>query len=77
MQTRFKELNQIIQDPELIKNPKKYKETMREHAYLSEVNEAFDEYKKLLQGIEDAKHLITEESDHDIKKFAREELKEL
>ncbi len=35
MQTRFEELNQIIQDPELIKNPKKYKETMREHAYLS------------------------------------------
>ena len=77
MQTRFEELNQIIQDPELIKNPKKYKETMREHAYLSEVNEAFGEYKKLLQGIEDAKHLITEESDHDMKEFAREELKEL
>ena len=77
MQTRFEELNRIIQDPELIKNPKKYKETMREHAYLSEVNEAFGEYKKLLQGIEDAKHLITEESDHDMKEFAREELKEL
>lgn len=77
MAERFEELNKIVQDPELIKNPKQYKEVMREHAHLSDVMREFEEYKKLLQGIEDAKHLITEEDDHDMKEFAREELKEL
>ena len=59
MAERFDELNNLVQNPELAKNPKQYKELMREHAYLSEVMNAFGEYKKLLQGIEDAKHLIT------------------
>jgi len=39
--------------------------------------DAFAEYKKIIQGIDDAQHLITEENDHDMKEMAREELKEL
>lgn len=77
MAQRFEEVNSLIQDPELIKDPKKYKETMREHSHLSTVMEAYTEYKTVLQGIEDSKILITEEDDHDMKEMAREELKGL
>ncbi|MBR3814343.1 MAG: peptide chain release factor 1 [Spirochaetaceae bacterium] len=77
MAKRFAEVNEQIQDPELVKDPKKYKDIMREHSHLSSVMEAYEEYKTVLQGIEDAKQLITEEDDHDMKEMAREELKGL
>ena len=74
---RFEEVNKIIQDPDLVKDPKRYKDIMREHSHLSAVMEAYKEYKSVLQGIEDSKILITEESDHEMKEMAREELKEI
>ena len=61
----------------MVKDPKRYKDIMREHSHLSAVMEAYKEYKSVLQGIEDSKILITEESDHEMKEMAREELKEL
>ena len=72
---RFEVVNELIQQPDLIKDQKKYKDTMREHSYLTNVMEAYEEYKKVLQGIEDSKLIITEEEDHDMKEMAREELK--
>ncbi len=77
MSKRFEVVTEMIGDPDLIKDQKRYKEVMREHSHLSSVMEAYAEYKEVLQGIEDAKVLITEESDQDMKEMAREELREL
>lgn len=77
MSRRYDEVNILIQDPDLIKDQKKYKEIMREHSHLSSVMEAYAEYKEVLQGIEDSKVLITEEDDQDMKEMAREELRGL
>lgn len=74
---RYDVVNEMVQDPELVKDPKKYKEVMREHSYLTDVMAAYKEYCDVLQGIEDSQHLIAEESDHDMKEMAREELKTL
>ena len=74
---RFKEVSELVMDPDLVKDAKKYKDTMREHGYLSEVCALGDEYKKVLQGIVDAKEMITAEDDAEMKEMAREELKEL
>lgn len=76
-EARFKVVSELVQSPDLVKDAKKYKDTMREHGYLAGVCELYDEYKKVLSGIEDAKILITEEDDVDMKEMAREELKEL
>ena len=76
-EARFKEVSELVQSPDLVKDAKKYKDTMRENGYLTEVCALGDEYKKVLSGIEEAKRLITEEDDADMKEMAREELKEL
>ena len=76
-ETRFKEVSELVMDPNLVKDAKKYKDTMREHGYLSELCELSAEYKKVLQGIQDAKEMITAEDDAEMKEMAREELKEL
>ena len=75
--TRYEEVNELVQDPDLIKDQKRYKDVMREHSHLSALMEAYKEYKEVLQGIEDSKILITEEDDQEMKEMAREELREL
>ncbi len=74
---RFEEVNEQVQDPELVKDQKKYKDVMREHGHLTDVLEVGNEYRKTLQGIEDAKMMITAEDDPEMKEMAREEMKEL
>ncbi|MBQ5491709.1 MAG: peptide chain release factor 1 [Treponema sp.] len=77
LSVRYQEVSQLITDPDLLKDQKKYKDTMRENQYLSTLMELYDEYKKVLSGIEDAKMMITAEDDPEMKEMAREELKEL
>lgn len=77
LEIRFKEVCALVLDTNLVKDPKKYKDTMREHGYLSELMTLYDEYKKVLKGIQDATEMITNEEDHDMKEMARDELKEL
>ena len=74
---RYVVVEEMVQEPDLVKDPKKYKEVMREHSYLSELMSAYQEYKKLLQDIKGNQEIITEEDDPDMKEMAREELKEL
>ena len=76
-ENRLKEVSELVMDPNLVKDQKKYKDTMREHGYLTDVCALYDEYKKVLQGIQDAKEMITAEDDAEMKEMAREELKEL
>ena len=76
-EARFKEVQEMVMDPNLVKDQKKYKDVMRENGYLSDVVELYTEYKKVLQGIKDATEMITMEDDVDMKEMAREELKEL
>lgn len=71
---RYEIVKEQIMDANLVKDQKRYKEVMREHTYLSEVCALYDEYKKLLSGIDEAKMLITEECDFEMKEMAREEL---
>jgi peptide chain release factor 1 len=74
---RFREVDGRAQDPNLARDPKQYKDVMREHAHLSVLMESYERYKKLLSGIEDARGLVTSEDDHEMKELAREELRSL
>ena len=74
---RFVVVEEMVQEPDLVKDPKKYKEVMREHSYLTDLMAAYQEYKKLLQDIKGNQEIIAEEDDPDMKEMAREELKEL
>lgn len=76
-ENRYKIVQEMVLDPNLVKDQKKYKDTMRENGYLSELSELYAQYKKVLQGIKDAKEMITAEDDVEMKEMAREELKSL
>ncbi|MDR0635616.1 MAG: peptide chain release factor 1 [Treponema sp.] len=74
---RYEEVAQLIQDPELVKNQQKYRETMKEYAFLSDIAVADRESETLNSQIADAKTLFQEEKDPDMRELAKEELREL
>lgn len=77
LKQRFAEIETEVQDPDLVKNPKKYKDVMREHTYLSDLMREYDVFLKLEKELEEAKNLLRETDDADLREMAKEEQKEL
>lgn len=77
LKTKFVEVEKTVADPALIKDVKRYKDVMREHAYLSDLMNEYDNYLSLEKQIADAKALIHDESDAEMREMAKAELHEL
>ena len=77
MLKRYEELNDLIQDPLLVKDQNKYRSVMKEHSHLSEIAQAHKNIEELEKQTDGAKTLIHDEKDQEMKELAREELKEL
>ena len=78
MEKRFKELDSLLVQPEVISNPKKYKEISKLQAELAPVVEKYRTYKKLLGSIEENKKILAEaKEDEELKQLVEEELGEL
>jgi len=74
---RYEEINELIQDPQLVKDQNRYRDAMKEHSFLSEIAQMHSNVENLESQIEDTKTIIQDEKDPDMKEMAREELKEL
>ena len=75
MSIRFQELNQKLSEPDVINDRKLWQELAKEHAFLSEIQEKYEEYSAVLKGINDANELI-ELGDAEMKELAQIELDE-
>ena len=73
---RYEELNEILMDPSIANDVQKMTEASKEQASLENAYQLYQEYKKVLDGIEEAKELL-KESDPEIKEMAELELSEL
>ncbi len=76
MSIRFQELNQKLSEPDVINDRKLWQELAKEHAFLSEIQEKYEEYSAVLKGIEGANELL-EAGDAEMKELAEIELEEL
>ena len=74
---KFEELELLVQDPNLVKDPNKYKQTMKEYSQLGEINAANSECKKLSEQLIDIRALAQNEKDTEMKELAKEEIREL
>ena len=77
MEARHREVEQLISDPEIHKDPKRYKELMQEHTQLSEVVAAYSEHRSLKEQYEEAQELANGETDPEMKQMARDEAERL
>ena len=71
---RFRELEDLASDPDLSRNPVKYRDIMRERAYLSEIVDAYGEYTRLASELAGARLMVREETDPAMRELAKEEL---
>jgi peptide chain release factor 1 len=74
---RYSEVILLIQDPELVKDQRRYRDTMREYSQLSEVSAAQKEIEALFLQKEETAALAQAEKDPEMRELAREELREL
>lgn len=77
LKARFIEVETEIQNPNLLRDATRYKDTMREHSYLSRLMEEYSRYRETEKGIADARELVREADDAEMRDMAKEELKEL
>lgn len=71
---RFEEVSTLITDPAVIADQKRYVKLTKEYKELGDLMEARKEYIQVLSGIEEAKEIISNETDPEMREMAREEL---
>ncbi|MEC7877157.1 MAG: peptide chain release factor 1 [Bacteroidota bacterium] len=76
IQQRFNELSDLIIQPDIISNQKKYIKISREYKDLKEIIDKKSEYELLISNINEAKQIIKEETDKEMIDFANSELEE-
>ena len=74
VKARFQEVEQLITDPSVIADMKRYVSLNREYKQLQPVIEAFESYRDTLNNIESTKEMLSEDLDDDMKEMAKEEL---
>lgn len=74
---RFEEVGELIADPEIISDMKRYISLNKEYKDLQPIIESYTEYKNVLDNIESARSIIQKEKDAEFKEMARIELDQL
>lgn len=74
---RFEEVGQLITDPEVIADQKRYAQLTKEYKELKELSEVRTEYKDILSNIAFNKELLNTEKDEEMREMAKSELDEL
>jgi peptide chain release factor 1 len=71
---RFEEVQQMITDPEIIADMKRYVRLNQEYKSLEKLLSVFKEYKNMVDTITSGKEILAEESDEELREMAREEM---
>ncbi len=76
LEARFEEVSTLITDPDVIADQARYVKLTREYKDLGDIMDARKRYITCLTTIKEAKDILANESDPDMKEMAREELSE-
>ncbi len=71
---RFQELTQKLSDPKLYDNPAELKDINTERSHLGPIVETYKNYKKCMSDLEEAKDILKNENDEEMRSMAKEEV---
>ena len=74
---RFEEVSTLITDPSVISDMKRYVKLNKEYSELERIITRRDNYKRLLENLAQAKDILLNESDQEMREMARMEIDEL
>ncbi len=77
VEDKYRELESLISDPEVMADMTKWQAYTKEHAALTPIVTEFRRYKEVVKGIEEAKSMLGEALDHEMHAFVEGELADL
>ncbi|WP_141430956.1 peptide chain release factor 1 [Bacillus sp. 03113] len=77
VEDRYERLNELLSDPDIVNDPKKLREFSKEQSDIQETVEAFREYKEVREQFQDAKVMLEDKLDTEMREMVKEELSEL
>ena len=77
LEERYAELHRRLSDPQVIGQTSEYARTAKAAAELSEVVEKFGDYKGVLQRLSEARHIVAEDVDREMRELAQAEVDDL
>ena len=77
LEERYIELGAQLSDPEVIGNQQEFQKLAKVHSDMQEVVEKYQEYKKVTTGIAEAREILEDEKDPEMRDMAEMELDEL
>ena len=77
IEERYRELNRSLSDPAVLAQPVLYARTAKAAADLAETVQKFDDYRVVLTRISEARHILSEDGDREMRELAQTEIDEL
>ena len=77
IEDRYEELGELLSDPAVVSDTKRFMALSREEANTRETVAVYRRYKDVVSGIEETEELLGENLDADMAEMAKEELSEL
>ncbi len=77
VEDRYEKLNELLSDPEVISDSNKLREYSKEQSDMQETVEVYREYKDVREQLRDAKAMLEEKLDTDMREMVKEEVSEL
>jgi len=77
LEERYAELHRRLSEPQVIGQASEYARTAKAAAELSEVVEKFGDYKGVLQRLSEARHIVAEDADREMRELAQAEVNDL
>ena len=77
IKARFEEIGMLIVQPEVVNDRKRYTELSKEYGNLEKVVRKYDEYRQALDALEQARQILIQEKDAELRELAKMEIDEL
>jgi peptide chain release factor 1 len=76
IERKFEELSVQVNDPDIIADNEKWRKLMKEHSDISAIVEKYRELKAAMEALAEAKEILADEKDEEMRSLAKEELNE-
>ncbi|MBT2688649.1 peptide chain release factor 1 [Bacillus sp. ISL-47] len=77
VEDRYERLNELLSDPEIVNDPKKLRDYSKEQSDIQQTVETYREYKEVKEQYQDARAMLEEKLDAEMREMVKEELDEL
>ncbi|WP_318506788.1 peptide chain release factor 1 [Bacillus sp. T3] len=77
VEDRYEKLNELLSDPDIVNDPKKLRDFSKEQADIADTVQTYRQYKDVKEQLQDAKAMLEEKLDAEMRDMVKEEVSDL